>query len=251
MEFKAIVDPKARSACACAIVGVYENGDLGVAAHLIDAQTGGLIRKLHGAGDFAGKLGDSLLLTRPAGARAARVLLIGLGPRASFGRKPYRKALQAAAQAAAKTGAADAAVYLALEQPQDLDLPYRARIVAETFLMQRYKIPDLKTGTKPKPARLKSVSVALPDAKAARSGEQGLQVGTAIGSGLALARDLANLPPNICTPSYIGSQALKLAKQWPRIRTRVLDRAPNQGAKNGSLPRRDAGLGRTAAAHRL
>ncbi len=222
MEFKTIVDNKARTASACAVVGVYENGDLGVAALLIDAQTGGSIRKLHAAGDFAGKLGDSLLLARPMGARAARVLLIGLGARASFGRKPYRKALQTAAQAVAKTGAADAAVYLALEEPRDLDLLYRARIAAETFLMQRYKIPDLKTGAKPKPARLKRLDLAMPDAKSARTGEQGLKIGTAIGSGLSFARDLANLPPNICTPSYLANQALRLAKQWPRIRTRVL-----------------------------
>src|SRR5208283_139405 len=102
------------SASACAIVGVYENGDLGVAAQLLDAQTGGAIRKLHSAGDFAGKLGETLLLARPVGARAARILLVGLGPRLSFGRKHYRKALQTAAQAVAKTGAADAALYLAL-----------------------------------------------------------------------------------------------------------------------------------------
>jgi len=235
MEFKPTVDTKARSASARAIVGVYEKGDLGAAAHLIDAQTGGLIRKLHAGGDFAGKLGDSLLLTRPVGARAARVLLIGLGTRASFGRKPYRKAVQAAAQAAAKTGAADAVVYLALEGQPDLDQHYRARIVAETFLMQRYKIPDQKTGAKPKPARLNHLSLAVPDAKAAKLAQQGLKVGTAIGSGLRLSRDLANLPPNICTPSYIGNQALKLAKEWPRIRARVLREREIKALKMGAF----------------
>ena len=235
MEFKTIVDAKARSASACAIVGIYENGDLGVGAHLIDGQTGGLIRKLHGGGDFAGKLGDSLLLARPSGARAARVLLIGLGQRATFGRKQYRKAVQVAAQAAAKTGAADAAVYLALEQPKDLDEQYRARIVAESFLMQRYRIPDLKTGVKPKAARLKTVNLVVQDAKAGRTSAVGLTAGAAIGSGLALARDLANLPPNICTPSYLGQQALKLAKQWPRIRARVLHEREIKALKMGAF----------------
>ena len=235
MEFKTIVDIRARSASACAVVGVYENGDLGVAAQAVDAQTGGAIRKLHGAGDFAGKLGDALLLTRPSGARAARVLLIGLGPRAGVGRKPFRKALQTAAQAVAKTGATDAVVYLALEEPKELNLAYRARIAAETFLMQRYKIPDLKTSAKPKPARLKRVNLAMPDAKGARIGEQGLKVGVALGSGLGLSRDLANLPPNICTPSYLGREAQKLAKQWPRIRTSVLGERQIKALKMGAF----------------
>src|SRR5271154_2566012 len=146
MEFNAIIDAKARSAAGCAVVGVYEEGDLGVAARHVDAQLGGLIGKLHTGGDFAGKLGDTLLLPEPAGAASARVLLVGLGPRNGFGRKHYRKALQSAAQALAKTGAKDAVVYLALEEAADLDVYYRARGVAEVFCAQFYKIPDRKTG---------------------------------------------------------------------------------------------------------
>ena len=57
MEFKAIVDTKARNASGCAVVGVYENGDLGAAASQIDVQIGGIIGRLIASGDFAGKLG--------------------------------------------------------------------------------------------------------------------------------------------------------------------------------------------------
>src|ERR1700737_4301294 len=108
MEFKAIIDAKARNDAGCAVVGVYEEGDLGIAAGRIDKQLGRLIAKLHGNGDFSGKLGDVMLLPTPAGTAAARVLLIGLGTRTAFGRKQYRKALQSAVQALAKTGASDA-----------------------------------------------------------------------------------------------------------------------------------------------
>ena len=133
MEFKAIIDGKARQETGCAVVGVYDNGELGKAARQIDTQLGGLIAKLHAAGDFAAKLGDALLLPTPAGAAAARVLLIGLGSRSGFGRKQYRKALQAAVSSLGKTGASDAIVYLSLEEVADLDVQYRARIVAEIF----------------------------------------------------------------------------------------------------------------------
>ena len=74
MEFKAIIDAKARNATACAVVGVYEEGDLGSAARRIDAELGGMIGKLHADGDFSGKLGDILMLRSPEGAPAARVL---------------------------------------------------------------------------------------------------------------------------------------------------------------------------------
>src|SRR5271156_3611801 len=158
MEFNAIVDAKARHDAGCAVVGIYEDGDLGLAARQIDAQLDGLIAKLRGDGDFSGKLGDILLLPAPAGTAAARVLLIGLGTRAGFGRKQYRKALQTTVQALAKTGTSDAVVYLALEDAAELDVQYRARIVAEVFCSQLYKIPDLKTSAKPKAPRLSSIS---------------------------------------------------------------------------------------------
>ncbi len=168
MQFKAIVDAKARNQAGCAVVGAYENGDLGVAARQIDKQFDGLIAKLHSSGDFAAKLGDTLMLPLPAGSAASRLLLIGLGARAGFARKQYRKALLASAQALAKTGASDALVYLALEQVTELDMQYRARIIAEVFCSQAYKIPDLKTHAKPKPKPLTTVNVAAAVARGAK-----------------------------------------------------------------------------------
>jgi leucyl aminopeptidase len=235
MEFKAIVDAKGRDTADCAVVGIYEQGDLTSAARHIDAQVGGLIGKLHANGDFAGKVGDVLLLPAPAGAAAARLLLVGLGSRAAFGRKQYRKALQAAAQALGKTGAAHAIVYLTLEEVPDLDVLYRARMVAEVFCVHAYKVPDLKTGTKPKPPQLTDVSVAVENVRASKAAADGLAIGDAVGSGITLARDLGNLPPNVCTPTYLGNRAQQLAKEWPSIKTKVLDHAGIKALKMGAF----------------
>jgi leucyl aminopeptidase len=235
MEFKAIIDAKARNEAGCAVVGVYEEGDLGVAAAQIDKQLDGLLGKLHGSGDFSGKLGDVMLLPTPAGTVAARVLLIGLGARAAFGRKQYRKALQSAVQALAKTGSSDAVVYLALEVVGGLDVQYRARTVAEVFCAQLYKIPDLKTSAKPKAPRLSSVSVAVADARGAKAAAEGLRTGAAVGSGLALSRDLANLPPNVCTPRYMATRAQGLAKEFPSIKTKILDEKGIKALKMGAF----------------
>ena len=235
MEFMAIIDAKARAQAGCAVVGVYENGDLGVAARQVDKQLQGLITNLQGSGDFTAKLGDTLMLPLPSGSAASRLLLVGLGTRAGFGRKQYRKALQSAAQALAKTGASDAAVYLAMEPVTDLDMAYRARIVAEVFSSQAYKVPDLKTSPKPKARRLTAINVAAADARAAKAATQGLRIGAAIGSGLGFARDLANLPPNVCTPTYMGNRALQLAKEFSSIKTKVLDESGIKALKMGAF----------------
>ena len=235
MEFTALVDVKARTPTDCAVLGVYENGDLGVGARALDAHLGGLIANLHERGDFAAKLGDSLLLPQPPGAPQARVLLVGLGPRTGFGRKQYRKALLTSIQAIAKTGAGDALVYLALEDGMHVEMQYRARMVAEVFLAHLYRVPDLKSGAKPAPAKLKSVRVAAAGLRALKAAQQGLKLGAALGSGVSLTRDLANLPPNVCTPSYIAQSALKLAKEWPRIKARAYDENAIKALKMGAF----------------
>ncbi len=235
MEFMAIVDAKARHAADCAVVGVYENGDLGVAARQIDKQLDGIIMRLHRSGDFAAKLGDSIMLPLPQGLVAGRLLLIGLGSRAAFARKQYRKALQSSAQALAKTGSSQAALYLAMEPVAELDMLYRARFIAEVFCAHAYKIPDLKTAAKPKARPLASILVATADAKGAKAAAAGLRIGAALGSGLKLARDLANLPPNVCTPTYMGERAKELAKEFRSIKTKVLDKAAIKALKMGAF----------------
>ena len=235
MEFMSVVDTKASAPSGCAVVGIYENGDLGIAARQIDKQFAGVLTKLHGSGDFSAKVGDTLMLPLPPGSTAARLLLVGLGTRAAFGRRQYRKALLSCAQALAKTGANDAIVYLAMETVPELDLQYRARMVAEVFSSQAYKIPDLKTSPKPKARRLTKVQVAAADARGAKAAAEGLHAGAALASGLAFARDLANLPPNVCTPTFMGTRAQALAKEFPSIRTKVLDEAGIKALKMGAF----------------
>jgi leucyl aminopeptidase len=235
MEFMAIIDAKARASAGCAVVGVYENADLGVAARQTDKLLGGLITNLQASGDFAAKLGDTLLLPLPEGSVASRLLLIGLGTRGAFGRKQYRKALLSAAQALAKTGADDAVVYLAMEPVPELDMLYRARFVAEVFCAHAYRVPDLKTAPKPKARRLATVKVATADARAAKAAAEGLRIGAAIGAGVSLARDLGNLPPNVCTPTYLGGRAQQLAKEFSSIKTKVMDESAIKALKMGAL----------------
>jgi len=82
---------------------------------------------------------------------------------------------------------------------------------------------------------LEELAIACPDAKTARAAERGLTIGAAVAGGMAFMRDMANLPPNICTPTYIGNQALKLAKQWRNVSARVLREREIRALKMGAF----------------
>jgi leucyl aminopeptidase len=64
------------------------------------------------------------------------------------------------------------------------------------------------------------LAVAKSDEKRAA---RGLAQGLALAHGISLARDLGNLPGNVCTPAYLAEQARKLAKHY-RLKVQVLER---------------------------
>jgi leucyl aminopeptidase len=224
MEFFVSTASPSRQRTECAIVGVYEKGVLSAAAEDLDARIGGRIAKLVKRGDLRGKTGDALLLADVDGP-CERVIVIGLGKRDGFKRKQYRKALGSALSLLSKTGARDAINYLGLDEVADADAYAQARITVEAVAASQYRIPDHKTSNKrPKPT-LTRFGLAVANRGDKGAAERGIAHGEAIVSGMALTRDLANQPANVCTPSYLARAARNLAKEYKKLNVRVLNEA--------------------------
>jgi leucyl aminopeptidase len=75
-------------------------------------------------------------------------------------------------------------------------------------------------------------NIAKADAAKARTA---IDEAAAISAGMSLARDLGNLPANVCTPGYLAKQARQLARDDKKIRLTVLDEADMKRLKMGSL----------------
>jgi leucyl aminopeptidase len=69
----------------------------------------------------------------------------------------------------------------------------------------------------------------------AAAGEASLARARAIGAGVALARELGNLPPNICHPGYLADQALRIAREEAGVTAEVLERDELQRLGMGAL----------------
>ncbi len=59
--------------------------------------------------------------------------------------------------------------------------------------------------------------------------------GQAINKGIELTKDLANLPGNVCTPSYLADQARHLSRQHKSIKTTILDEKQMEKLGMGAL----------------
>ena len=225
MEFFTTTSAASRRAASCIIVGVYENGKPDQAAADIDAASEGLVSKLIRQGDISGKPGTSLMLTSVPGVRAQRVLVVGLGKTSQFDVSKFRKAVTTAAGMIRDTRIRDVVSYLNQQEVADTDAYYLARYTVETIGNVLYRFSATKSGRRPGPPSLKKIGLAANSRSDANKAMRGAEHGQAIVEGMSLARDLGNLPPNICTPAYLGRAAQKIARQHKTVTTRILGEA--------------------------
>jgi leucyl aminopeptidase len=233
MDFGVWSKGLASLAVECLVIGVFEEAALSAEAASVDAACDGRLKKLLGRGDFSGRAGETLLLADLPGLSASRVLLTGLGVKQQFNRRSWRKAWGAAAAALLRTRITSCALAISRPAARELDDYHFGRAVAEIAGAALYRVNDLKTGKKPAPAALRKV-LAGP-VRTAAAARRGLAHGAAIATAGVLQRDLANLPANICTPTYIAESARALAKNHKGLTVKVLDEPAIRREKMGCL----------------
>ncbi|GGY34303.1 putative cytosol aminopeptidase [Rhodanobacter panaciterrae] len=216
---------------ACVLVGVYEHGVLTSAAAQLDSVAGGLIKRQVESGDISGKAGSSTLLFAPAGVTARRVLVVGLGTQKSFDAARFQKVNIEAARALGRLPVADAVSYLTEVDVPGRDSAWRVRIaaLASDYAAYRYTA-TFKPRDKSKQPELATLTFA-----AAADAQAGLDQALAIAEGVRFARELANLPPNICNPAYIATQAQTFADTQDKVSCTVLDEVEMEKLGFGSL----------------
>lgn len=237
MQFSAkFADPAAVSA-PCLVVGVAQNKKpaLTDAGKLLDRASDNALSAALGAGGLDGRLGAAQMLYHPRGIKAKRVLLVGLGKRDDDTASPpvnLRRAAALAAKFLDERGIASATVCLLDDAGDDAQARRRARHIAEAMQDALYRFDQTKSGDA-KPRELKRVTLLCARAHLAAA-KRGLREGQAVAGGVQLARDCANLPGNICTPTYLAAEAKRLGKERG-IAVTVLDEAAMEKLKMNSL----------------
>jgi leucyl aminopeptidase len=220
---------------ACVAVGIFESGTLSGAAERLDKASGGRISTVLRGGDLKGETGQTLMLHDLPNSQATRVLLVGCGKQQGFNDQAYRKATAAAAGAMQHSGADEAVSYLPEIPLPGRDNPWKIRQAVITTEDALYVYDRTKTEDKRPEHPVTRLAFMFSQRKTIAGGEQALAQGSAIATGMTLAKDLANLPGNICTPSYLAEQAMALKKGKRRLRAQVLDEAEMEKLGMGAL----------------
>lgn len=217
---------------ACVVVGVYEGGVFTSAAARIDAAAEGAIKRQVESGDITGKGGTAAVLFAPSGVTAKRVLVVGLGQQKAFDATRFQRVNADAARALGKLPVDSAVSYLSEIDVPGRDAAWRLRtaLLATDHACYRYTA-TFKPRDKSAQPELGSVAFA-----GGADAQAGLDQGTAIAAGVRFARELANLPPNICNPSYIAEQARAFAAEHANtVSCRILDHEEMEKLGFGSL----------------
>ncbi|MEQ8204617.1 MAG: leucyl aminopeptidase, partial [Woeseia sp.] len=225
MDYFTTTSAASRHAASAIVVGVYERSKLSQAAADIDKASDGLLSKLIKSGDVSGTLGKASVHHSLQGVRAQRVITVGLGKAGEFGVSAFRKATAAAMAALDTHKITDLVSYLTLEPTGDASPYYLARHTVQTIGDALYRFEVMKSTRRSPAPTLKKVGLAIEKRGDSAQATLGAEHADAIVTSMALAKDLGNLPPNVCTPSYLARTAQKLAKDHARFDTKIINEA--------------------------
>lgn len=193
------------------LVAIYKDGSLSQAAQQFNQNND--IETLIKSGDVSGEIGKISLIHR----HKQRIILVGVGEQGEISERQFKQATQKAIQAVKDTAAAQVVNALTEVQIKERDLYWNIRFGLETIAANEYKFDQFKS-KKTDNNKLNEVIFYAQDPQA----ELAIQHASAVALGVKLAKDVANCPPNVCNPLYLGEQAKTLEKRTALVKTTIL-----------------------------
>ena len=206
------------------VVALPENPTLaGIAA--LDGATQGALTRMIDMKDFRGSRDETLHLTGfTKGPR--RILLVGMGAVADR-RASLKRAATLAARNAHRLGVGEMVWYSGEISPEEVE------VITIGLIAGSWEYIDLKSPV-PEADKKRPLEKAIILTNNTDETRRGLNNGKAIGDGQSLARRLAMMPGNLCTPDYIADTARDIGKRYG-MEVTVLGRKELEKEKMGSF----------------
>ena len=216
LEFKRQSLRPKEVAASLVVVAVYEDRMLSSAAAELDAASGGMLKRLMESGDISGRIGTTTLLHLSGGVLAPRALVVGLGEQRKFDAARFLRASREAHKALKELPVETVASYLTEVEVPGRDIEWK--------LMQSALIADYAAYRYTATLKARTERTELRELVFSAPGYEGdvLDRASGFAAGIRLARELGNLPPNICNPAYLAEQAHELARRHPEDEMQAL-----------------------------
>ncbi len=235
MEYSVKSGHPEKQRTACIVIGVFEPRKLTPTAEQLDKVTNGYISNILRRGDLEGKLGQVLLLHNVPNTLCDRVLLVGCGKERALGDSQYLNIISATIKTLNETGSMEAVCFLTELNVKGRDYHWKVKQAVEASEDTLYKFDQLKSKSKATRRPLRKLTLNVPTRRELSDGEEAINQGESIAHGVKIAKDLANLPGNICTPDYLADQAAELAKSSDKVSSSFLNEKEMQEMGMGAF----------------
>ena len=236
MDLKIKTGELAKLKSPCLVLGVFDKRKLSGPAEAVDKASDGYLSALLRKGDLDGEVGQTLTLYSVPGVSAERVLLVGCGKRKELTRAIYRQAMAAAADLLQRTHAGDALCTLAELDPEGMGTYLSVRDLVTVAESRLYRVKETKSEDKKAPKTpLRRLTFWISKKQGLDDAERALRHGAAIGRGVQMARELGDLPGNICTPTYLAERAAELGQRYDKLEVEALDEAAMEALEMRTL----------------
>jgi leucyl aminopeptidase len=169
---------------------------------------------------FNGDVGKSIAVHSAPETQGCLIILFGLGRQDEVSKKSYIAAVKHAIDSIQDIRSKEIHCILPKLNIPNAREGWKIRQLALLLKLKSYRFEMGKNvQSKTYPAHNKKLVLWVAN-QAAREEARNINVGDAIGEGCNLARDLGNLPPNVCTPTYLADTAIDIGRKF-KFRTRV------------------------------
>ena len=223
MEFFVKSGNPEKQRSACIVVGVFEPRRLSHAGEQLDEVSDGYLSNLLRRGDIEGKVGQILFLHHVPNVLSERVLLVGCGKERELTETQYKQIIAKTISTLNDTGSLESICFLTELHIKGRDSYWAVRQAVEAAKDSLYNFDQFKSNKENTRRPLRKLTFNVPSRKELARAELALQHGLAVASGMEVCKDLANMPPNICTPLYLAGQSKALDERFEKISTEVID----------------------------
>ncbi|MDO8613694.1 MAG: leucyl aminopeptidase [Dehalococcoidia bacterium] len=234
MDTKVEKGDLARHPAKAVIVNLFEGvKSPGGGTGAVDKALDGAISQLIAEGETKGKKSELTLIHTLGKLPTPRVLVAGLGKQSEFNLDAVRDVTGTALRRLRATGASTVATIVHGAGIAGLDPEACAQAIAEGAVMGLYRFDRLKKPEEDK-KRIESVTLVESDESKLDALKRGVERGRILGEATNHARDMANEPANLFTPSIMAERAQALATD-AGLECQVLERADMEKMGMGAL----------------
>ncbi|QEP43341.1 leucyl aminopeptidase [Ectothiorhodospiraceae bacterium BW-2] len=235
MQISTITGPLESLTTDCLVITLPCHNKLSAEAAAIDKAMEGQLSDYIRTGELAAKLGSTLLLHHPKGLKAKRLLIVSGGDLRTLTAASYIDIVTAAATALKALPLKQITSTLHQSPIEQRSAKWAAQTEVQLLLNSHYQFTRCKSDPDHPPKIADSYQLHLPKPKQQPVIQRRIERGKAIAAGMALTRELADLPGNICTPTYLAEQAQRLAESYSPITCTILDEAKMEELGMGAL----------------